>query len=130
MQKVINNKIIRYILSGAIVSLFVFTVLFVLVNILNVWYLIASVTSFCLGLVLSFVLQKFFTFKDSERRGMNRQFSFFLIFNVCMLCVNTILMYVFVDIFGFWYLSSQVCVTMFTAFVNYSIFNSFLFKAR
>lgn len=123
-----NHKIIRYVFSGVVTSLSVFVLLYLLVQVLNIWYLLASVISFCFGVIVSFSFQKFFTFKDHKTKGLHRQFSFFFLLNLCMLGVNTLLMYIFVDLFGFWYLSSQICITIFTACINYISFNRLIFK--
>lgn len=128
MQKVINNKIIRYIISGGVTSASVFLLLFILVHKLHVWYLVASIISFSIGIILSFSLQKFFTFRDNSKEKINSQFAIFAVFNLVMLGVNTLLMYLFVDVFGFWYMYSQISITIITAFVNYLIFNRFIFR--
>lgn len=128
MQKIINNKIIRYVFSGGIVSTSVFLLLFILVNKIHLWYLLASAISFCFGIILSFYLQKFFTFRDKSTEKINSQFVVFVIFNLAMLGINTLLMYLFVDIFGFWYMYSQISITIITAFINYMTFNKIIFK--
>lgn len=123
-----NNKIIRYIFSGGITAFSVFALLFLLVNKFKVWYLGASIISFCFGILLSFCLQKFFTFKNHSTNSLHIQFSIFVIYNISMLGLNTLLMYIAVDRFGIWYLGSQVSITIFTAFLNYLFFSKVLFK--
>lgn len=128
MNLFLKNKIVRYIISGSITSLSVFLLLYSLVQVLSIWYLTASAISFCFGIIVSFTMQKFFTFKNYSIKRIHLQFSFFIIFNIFMLGLNTLFMYIFVDIFNFWYLSSQIFITMLTAFVNYITFNKLIFR--
>jgi putative flippase GtrA len=123
-----NNKIIRYIFSGIIASLSNFVILYFLVQKLNLWYLTSSIISFCCGIIISYCLQKFFTFKNYSIQNIHLQFSVFFIYNLCMLGLNTLLMYFFVDIIGIWYLFSQIVITIGTAFINYFFFNKIMFN--
>ena len=103
-------------------------ILYILTDIFHLWYLASAVISFCCGIVASYLLQKFFTFKESSTKNLHIQFSFFVLYNIVMLGLNTLLMYVFVDIFGFWYLFSQIFITICTAFINYLFFSRIMFK--
>jgi putative flippase GtrA len=125
-----NNKIVRYIFSGVIASSSNFIVLYLLVQKVHLWYLTSAVISFCAGIVVSYFLHKIITFKDYSTYKIHLQFSGFFIFNLFMLGFNTLLIYIFVDIFGFWYLISQVLITCFTASINYFIFNRIIFKNK
>lgn len=121
-------KITRYVISGGTSVVANLVVLYSLVQILKIWYLTSAIISFCVSAIVSYVLQKFFTFKDYSTKGMHLQFSHFFLYALAMLGVNTTLMYIFVDVFGFWYLLSQVVITAITAFLNYFIFNKFIFN--
>ena len=123
-----NKKVLRYIFSGTIASLSNFIVLYFLVQKLGLWYLTSSIISFCSGIIVSYCLQKFFTFKNNSTKNMHLQFSVFFIYNLCLLGLNTLLMYLFVDVIGFWYLFSQIIITIGTAFINYFFFNKILFR--
>ena len=123
-----NSRIIRYIFSGGIAVVANLTILHTLVDIFHVWYLTSTIIAFCFGIIISYFLQKFFTFKDNSTKNLHLQFSIFLTYNLAMLGVNTLLMYIFVDIIGSWYFSSQIIITICTAFINYAFFNKVLFS--
>ena len=122
------DKVIRYIFSGAITSLSNFIMLYFLVQELNLWYLTSAIFSFCFGIIVGYLLHKFITFQNNSKHKIHLQFSKFFIYNILMLGLNTLLMYVFVDIFRFWYLISQIIITIFIAFINYTVFNKIIFK--
>src|SRR3989338_11713432 len=75
ISRVIEWRPLRYLLSGGTAAAANLTVLFVLVHFFHIWYLEASVLSFIIGMCVSFVLQKFFTFSDFSRQQMRWQTS-------------------------------------------------------
>ena len=122
------GKIIKYIFAGGLATLSNLTTLFVCVNYFHLWYLLGAIISFCLAVIISYLLQKFFVFENYSRENMHKQFFNFFIFNFFMLGINTLLMYLFVDIIGFWYLLAQAVSSFVCAFVNYNYFNKMIFK--
>jgi putative flippase GtrA len=90
--------------------------------------LAGAIISFCCAVVISYLLQKFFVFKNYEKSGMNKQFLHFLVYNIVMLGFNTLLMYFFVDIIKLWYLFAQALTAIIIACMNYIYFNKIVFK--
>ena len=121
-------QIIRYILAGGIATAFNLVILFVCVRYFNLWYLTGAIISFCSAVIISYLLQKFFVFKNYSTEKMHLQFLNFFVFNLVMLGVNTLLMYIFVDIMGFWYLLAQALSSTIGACINYIYFNKVIFK--
>ena len=130
MKKLVfkNIQIIKYIFSGGLVTASNLLILFISVHYLKLWYLISSVIAFCFGVSISYILQKFFTFKNYELENIHKQFLNFFIFALIMLVFNTLLMYVFVDIIKIWYLLAQAVSSILIAFINYTYFNKVIFK--
>ncbi|MFA6355258.1 MAG: GtrA family protein [Candidatus Paceibacterota bacterium] len=122
------NQIIRYIIAGCVATGSSLAILFILVNYFKLWYLTGATISFCCAVVISYLLQKFFVFKNYAREDIHKQFLHFLIYNIIMLGANTLLMYFFVDIIKFWYLLAQALSAIIIAFMNYIYFNKIVFK--
>ena len=122
------TQIIRYIFAGAIATISNILILFVCVHYFKLWYLLGAVISFCSAVVISYVLQKFWTFRNYSTRDIHKQFIIFFVYNLFMLCVNTLLMYFWVDIIKLWYLFAQAISAFITAFINYTYFNRIIFK--
>ena len=120
-------KILRYIFAGGIATAFNLVILFICVHYLKIWYLIGAIIAFCCAVVISYTLQKFFVFKNYSRKDMGRQFFNFFIFTLFILGVNTLLMYVFVDVIGLWYILAQIFASIITACANYIYFSKFIF---
>lgn len=134
MLKMIKNliqkysQIIRYIFAGCVATGSNLAILFVCVHYFRLWYLTSAAISFCCAVVISYLLQKFFVFRNYERDNMHKQFLNFFIYNIVMLGVNTLLMYFFVDIIRFWYLLAQAISAIIIACMNYIYFNKIVFK--
>lgn len=122
-----NHRVIRYLISGGTAAAVNLALLFVLVHFFGVWYLMAAVVAFIAGICVSFILQKFFTFSDYTRHRINEQTAFHLGLQVFNLGVNTLLMYVGVDLLGIQYLISQILIGSIMAFYNFLVYKYLVF---
>ncbi|HEU0085984.1 MAG TPA: GtrA family protein [Candidatus Paceibacterota bacterium] len=118
----------RYLIAGSLATGTNLGVLYLCVNYLGMWYLTSAIISFCFGVVVSYLLQKFWTFQNYSKEGMHKQFTLFFFFALTMLGVNTLLMYFFVDILTIWYMLSQALAAIIIAFINYTFFNKVVFR--
>ena len=121
-------QIARYVFAGGIAVLSNLTILFVCVHYFKLWYLYGAIFAFSFAVIVSYLLQKFFVFKNYSRQDMHKQFLAFFVFNLAMLSVNTLLIYTFVGIIGFYYLLAQALASAICGFVNYIFFNKVIFK--
>ena len=123
-----KKRIIKYIISGGTATGVSLVLLFALTDWLGIWYLASAVISFFAGFFTSFFLQKFWTFSNNGQKLIKRQMAVFLLITSTNLLVNTLFMYVLVDIFKVWYMLAQVMITALIAFWNYNAFRLFVFK--
>lgn len=123
-------KIVRYIISGGTSAFSSLVLLFIFVHFLQVPYLIASIFAFILGFLVSFTLQKFWTFADREISRAHIQLAWYLAITLGNLLINTFLVYVFVAWLGIWYLLAQFIASAFIAIISYFTYQRFVFTAR
>jgi len=123
-----GHRLVRFLFSGGMAFATNFILLFVLVDFFGVWYLLAAVISFICSVLVSFLLQKFFTFADFTRDRIPQQGSLYLGLQVFNLCLNTFLMYVGVDLLHISYLISQVIIATGMAVYNFFIYKHFVFR--
>ncbi|MCM2339327.1 MAG: GtrA family protein [Burkholderiales bacterium] len=121
-------QILRYIIAGSTATLANLETIYICVNYFHLWYLISAAIAFCVGVITSYVLQRFFTFEENPKTNTQKQFSHFFIFALVMLGLNTLLVYVFVDIINIWYLLSQALASLIIAFLNYIYFSKVIFN--
>lgn len=123
-------RLVRYLISGGTAAASNLAFLFLLVHFFEVYYLYASVIAFILSIAVSFTMQKFWTFQDSLLHDVRMQFGRYLVVLVANLVLNTLLMYVFVEYLGWWYVYAQVVATGIVAIVGYFGYRNFVFRVR
>lgn len=124
----IRHKVIRYLISGGTAAFVSLSSLFMLTEFAGLWYLASSILSFCTGFVVSFTLQKFWTFGDSRKTVIGKQLILYLVVTGGALGVNTILLYIAVDVFGLWYMLAQFFVSGAIAVGSFIIYNFLIFQ--
>lgn len=122
-----KNKIIRFGISGMVGVLVHLLFLYVFVDFLGIWYLLATCLAFCISATTGYFLQKYFTFKN-DSKNIKTQFTVFFTFNVLTFTLNILMMYLFVDYLHIVYIGSQVLACFLNAIISYIVFNKIIFK--
>lgn len=120
----------RFIVVGVSVVIFNLFLLYILTEIIGLWYLISSVFAYILAVILNFILQKFWVFLDRTSGYVGKQFLAYAIVSIGYLFLNTVFMYLLVDRLEFAYLFSQALITLVLASLNYLINKRFIFKTN
>ena len=121
------GKLYRFGISGAVSAISLFGSLYVLHEILHVWYLLASSVSFLVTVVTSFVLQKFWAFRSKSLTDLPKQFLLFVIFAGINFFVNISCMYFLVDIAKVQYLLAQFITTAIIASWDFLLYFYLIF---
>lgn len=90
MQKVkIDQKLIKFLLVGVLNTLVGSGIMFLLFNVFNVSYWISSACNYIAGGILSFFLNKYFTFQNT-RKSFKQVIYFILTLLICYLLAYVI----------------------------------------
>ncbi len=127
LTRVIGWRPLRYLLSGGTAAAANLTLLYILVHFFHVWYLEAAVLSFMVGMCMSFVLQKFFTFSHYSNETLKRQTSLHASLQLFNLCLNTALMYAGVDLLHVPYLLAQLIISAGMAVYSFLFYKHLVF---
>jgi putative flippase GtrA len=122
------DKILRYIISGGLAAFTHLGALYILTDHVGMWFVTANVLAFCFGLIVSFGLQKLWTFGDRRSQGVHRQALWYALVQVLSLGIDTVLLYVLVTYAGWWYLGAQFLLLILIAVGNFFIFNRVIFR--
>lgn len=128
--KIISPTFGRYIFSGLIVVGVNILSLAFLTTILGWWYLTASVCSFFVAFVVSFVLQKTLTYRDSIWRTWNWQLAGYFLVSLLNLACNTLILYILVDWVGLNYLLAQAFTVGLISFVLFFVYGRLIFRPQ
>jgi putative flippase GtrA len=123
-----ESRIIRFIISGSIGAATDLLLLWFLTRIVGIWYLTSAVIAFVLSFIVSFFLQKIWTFKNREMEKIHIQAGAYLLITLCNLGINTLLVYAFVQYFSFHYLIAQVFASIIIAFESFFAYRELVFK--
>ncbi len=110
------ERFTRYLTSGATVAAILFGLFYILLA-SGVQYLVASTVSFCVAVIVNFLLQKHFVFKANGQQLT--QASGFFANSGLNLMINAAGMWVLVDYFGLVPLAGQIIVTGGLVVYNY-----------
>ncbi len=121
----------KFLITGGSVAIFHLLFVYILTSLLGIWYLASTIFSYTCAIMLNFVLQKKFVFtapSQESGRTEKHRFSLFTTVAVLHLVLNTLLMYSFVDLFGFNYLLAQIAILFFLSLATYFINRYFIFN--
>jgi len=103
-------------LSGTIVNLLV---LYSLTEFAGTYYLLSAFFAFIVAVINNFIWNKVWTFKEKAHYKAIVKFGKFLFVSVVALGVNLAFLYLFTDVFGIYYLVSQVFSILISLIINF-----------
>jgi putative flippase GtrA len=123
-----RNKIFRFLISGGAAAGTNLFILYAVTEWFGIWYLLSSVIAFIIAFFVSFVLQKYWTFKDHSTDMIHRQMVIYFAYALLGVLVNTLFVYIFVEIFGIHYFVAQFISSGLIAIANFFVYRFFIFK--
>lgn len=123
-----KNILLRYLVAGVFAASTNIGLLYIFTDILKIWYLYSSILSFIIAIIISFTLQKFWTFNDKETSKLHHQFTRYFGVAILGIIINISSMYVLVDLFNIWYILAQIITGVFIAVFNFLMYKFFIFN--
>lgn len=124
-----TGRIARFICAGSLAAATHLTSLWFITTYTGLWYIPASVIGFLLAFLVSFTLQKFWTFADLDRGFAYRQVANYLALQLAALTANTVGLYLLVEFVGIWYLAAQAFLLVLVAAATYLLSKHVIFNA-
>lgn len=122
-------RFIKYILIGCLGTGLDFLILFVLVEFLHLFYLLAAAISIVIVVWLSFTLNKYWTFQDYQKKyflQLGKYIAAHSVGVVISLGVLTLL----VEVFDLWYILAKVFAAPAAIAWNFLVAKKWVFKER
>ncbi len=123
-----RKKAIKYVIAGGTAAFVHIFFLYIFTDIFNIWYIISTSVAFIFAFVVSFTLQKFWTFRDGNCNGIKKQAVKYFIVTSFTLMINAVFMYLLVDYLNIMYLFAQIITSGTLAFGSFFINKIFIFK--
>ena len=127
VEQIRSTRVLRYLIAGAAVAIIDFSLLYVLTDISHIWYLSSSIIAFSVSVAASFVLQKFWTFREHSLGRVRVKLPLHLLLSFANIILNTFLMSFFVEQMHLWYITAQFCAAAMLACMNFFVYRQFIF---
>jgi len=122
MKKIINKKLIkqlfRFGIVGGIAFIIDYLVLYLLTDIVGMYYLISSIISFTVSVIFNYILSIIWVF-DVNKKQTIKQFLIFIILSVIGLGINSLIMYLMVDVLFTHYMIAKIFSTVIVMIYNF-----------
>ncbi len=124
------KQVLRFGISGGIAVLLGLVSIYVLTDIFHVWYVVSSIIAFTITFLVSFSMQKFWTFREKTISRIPVQGSLSLMLGGLNFVLNVILIYILVDFLHISYLIAQVIIYAFFGALDFFIYKLVIFKSQ
>jgi len=125
-----HKSVVKFSVAGGLASITDLILLYIFHDPLGIDIVVSTTLAFLLSFVVSFSLQKFWTFRDYSRGRMTGQLFLYLLNAVIGLNLNGFLMHLLVNRYEVWYLLSQVIVIGVIGLGNFVVYKFIIFKKK
>ncbi len=125
-----HQQVLKFLISGGTATLVNLITLHTLISSFGVFYLTASAVSFVFAFLVSFSLQKFWTFEKKNLNVVHRELVLALTVALTNLGINTFLMYFFVEYVQLHYIPAQLCTSALIACETYVLYQKLIFAVK
>lgn len=114
--------IMKYIISGGAATTVNLGLLYILTNFLRIWYVFSAAIAYLCAFLVSFTLQKFWTFNNSALKQIHTQFMIYVGFVSFNMTLNSLLIYFIVETTGVYYLIAQIGIGILMALWSFAFY--------
>ncbi len=122
--------VVRYIIGGGMSAVVNLSILYILNSLIGVYYLTASIISFMAAFFVSWAFHKFLTFRDHSTDNMHKQGALYFLTSLFGLSLNTLILYISVDLIHMPVLLGAIVAGILTAFCTFFISKHIVFKVK
>ena len=122
MKKILEKKIIKQILKFGVVGGLAFVIdyalLYLLTEFLNIHYLVSSIISFSVSVIFNYILRIKWVFDVNKKQDV-KEFIIFIVLSIIGLGINSLIMYIMVDLMNVYYMASKIVATAVVMVYNF-----------
>lgn len=121
------NQIFKFGLVGGTAFVIDYVLLYLCTDFLDIHYLVSSIISFTVSVIFNYILSVKWVF-DVKTKQDTSDFIVFIILSVIGLGINSLIMYVMVEIFDVYYMLSKIVSTAVVMIYNFVTRKMFIEK--
>ena len=116
-KKDLVKQILKFAICGGTAFIIDYGVFIVLTQVFKIYYLIASIISFTISVIYNYILSIKWVFKAKKQNV--KEFFIFVVLSIIGLGINSLIMYIFVDLISIHELISKVIATIIVMIYNF-----------
>jgi len=113
------KEFFKFAFVGLIGTFVNIAILYLLTESLGIYYIFSAVISFIVAMTSNFILNKIWTFKENIGEKTLIKYGKFFIISLIGLAVNLVFLYIFTDLFGIYYIISQILAIGISLTINF-----------
>lgn len=126
----ITSQFFRFSVVGTLSSGIHLALLYILTEFLNLYYLFSSFLGYLVAASMVFMLQKKWAFNDNTKCKTTFEYAKFLLIATLSLVLSLILLYVFTEFVGIYYVLSQLIAKGMAAGMSFLFYKFWVFRKR
>ena len=134
INKIKNNKllmqIIKFVIVGGIATIIDFVIFFLLHEILKINTLISNITSFSISVIYNYIASVKWVFDVDKDKNKKEQFIIFIVLSIIGLIINTIIVYICIDVIKMYSIIGKILATAIVMVFNFVTRKLFLEKRQ
>ena len=107
--------LVKYVASGGMATAVNLSFLYILTEFFSIWYVFSAGLAYAAAFIVSFTLQKFWTFHNGTLTRVRSQFALYVTLGTFNVFLNTSLIYLIVESTGVHYLVAQIGIGLLIA---------------
>ncbi|MDD2680742.1 MAG: GtrA family protein [Patescibacteria group bacterium] len=125
-----RKSVVKFFISGSLASVVDLLALYLFHGVFR-WEIVLSTSlAFLFSFMVSFSLQKFWTFRDYSNKRLPHQLVLYIGAAFISLNLNALAMHVLVNNWQIWYLLSQIVVNLFLGVINFFTYKYIVFPKK
>jgi len=121
---------IKFVVSGVLATIVNLFFLFIFFSVFEIKIIYAASMSWLLAFLISFNLQKYWTFRSFSLKKIPRQVILYFSLAFVSLTLNARWMYLLVESLNMHYILAQIIVLFVLAILNYIVYKFIIFKEK
>ncbi len=118
-KKNVIKEFVKFGVVGVTGTLVNIAILYLLTEKAGIYYIISAIFSFIVAMSSNFILNKIWTFRENIKLEIGKKYFQFGLVSVSALLVNLLFLYIFTEIFGIYYILSQILAIGIALIINF-----------
>lgn len=118
-KKHVVMEFFKFALVGGIGALVNIGILYWLTEKIGIYYLVSAIFSFIVAMTINFTFNKIWTFKEHIKLEIGKKYLQFGLVSITALLVNLFFLYIFTEMFGIYYIISQILAIGIALIINF-----------